>query len=57
MSTRKEMASRGDLLDAAGRVIATSTVAFKLFVDPESAKDPNTLALDLAPLIKVDPEK
>jgi len=54
MSTRKEMASRGDLLDAAGRVIATSTVAFRLFVDPESADDPTTLALDLAPLIKTD---
>ena len=55
LSTRVEVTRRGDLLDRVGRVIATSTVGHRLFVDPKSVNDLSTIAIDLANLIKRDP--
>lgn len=55
ISTRPEVTRRGDLLDRAGRVIATSTVKYGLYVDPTIAADPDTLAIDVARLLKRNP--
>lgn len=55
LSSRVELTRRGDLLDRCGRVIATSTVGFRLFVDPGLVEDVETLAFNLANLIDVEP--
>jgi cell division protein FtsI (penicillin-binding protein 3) len=55
MSSRPEMARRGDLLDRRGRVIATSTVGYRLFVDPQQVDDLATIAVDIAAIIGGDP--
>jgi cell division protein FtsI (penicillin-binding protein 3) len=55
MSTRIDLARRGDLLDRRGRVIATSTIGHRLFLDPQEVDDPRTIAVELAQLIDVDP--
>lgn len=55
VSSRAELTRRGDLFDRSGRVIATSTVGFKLFVDPRTVADLNTVAVDLAHLTGLDP--
>src|SRR5687767_2299915 len=54
-SSRVELTRRGDLLDRCGRVIATSTVGFRLFVDPKHVADAEGFAFDLAALIDADP--
>ncbi|MCA9289542.1 MAG: penicillin-binding protein 2, partial [Phycisphaerales bacterium] len=54
-TTRTEIARRGDLLDRRGRVLATSTIQYRLFVDPQSVTDLDTIALDLADLLDLDP--
>ena len=54
-SSRAEMARRGDVLDREGRILATSTVGYRLFIDPQEVSDLNTIALDLADLIGGDP--
>ncbi len=48
-------APRGDILDRTGRVLATSEIAYRLFVDPQLVEDPQSVAVDLAELIGVDP--
>lgn len=55
ISNRIETTRRGDLLDRVGRVIATSTVGYKLFIDPKSVVDLNTVAIDLGTVIKKNP--
>jgi cell division protein FtsI/penicillin-binding protein 2 len=55
MSNRTEITRRGDLLDRVGRIIATSTVGYRLFVDPTMLQDPTTIAVDLAQLLQEDP--
>jgi cell division protein FtsI (penicillin-binding protein 3) len=54
-SSRLELASRGDIVDRCGRVLATSSVGSKLFVDPRIVADAGTIAIDLAGLLKVSP--
>ena len=44
LSSRPELARRGDLLDVRGRVLATSTVGYRLFVDPTQVDDLQTVA-------------
>ena len=39
VSTQPLPARRGDLLDARGRVLATSTIGYRLFVDPTQVRD------------------
>jgi len=56
-SMRDEPARRGDLLDRRGRVIAASSVAYKLFVDPQVVNDPLTIAAELGRIIDIDPVK
>lgn len=50
-----QMARRGDLLDRAGRIIATSSVGHRLYVDPQEVEDIQTISLDIAHLIGGDP--
>ncbi len=50
-SSFAELARRGDLLDARGRVLATSTVGYRLFVDPAEVSDLPTVAVDIAGVI------
>lgn len=54
-STRPEIAGRGDILDRRGRVLATSRIGYRLFVDPQEVDDPYTIAIDLAHLLGRDP--
>ena len=54
-SSRTEMARRGDMLDRRGRVIATTTLGYRLFVDPSIAEDVDTLAVDICEQIGGDP--
>ena len=54
-STRPEIANRGDLLDRRGRVLATSRVGYRLFVDPQEVDDAYTIAIDLAHLLGRNP--
>ena len=55
LSSLSELAKRGDLLDARHRVLATSTVAYRLFVDPTVVSDAQTIAVDIAEVIDADP--
>ncbi len=54
-SIRPEMANRGDVLDRRGRVLATSCVGYRLFVDPQEVEDPYTIGIDIAQLLGRDP--
>ncbi|MHC4106660.1 MAG: peptidoglycan D,D-transpeptidase FtsI family protein [Planctomycetota bacterium] len=54
-ASRTVLAPRGDLLDRRGRTIATSSVGYRLFVDPQVVTDPQTIAVDLAKAIDGDP--
>ena len=55
MSKAEQLSRRGDLLDRKGRVIATSTLGYRLFVDPMAVRDLGTLSVDLADAIAEDP--
>jgi cell division protein FtsI/penicillin-binding protein 2 len=57
VSSRPELARRGDLLDGRGRVLATTTLGYRLFVDPAEVEDPQTIAVDLATLIGEAPDE
>lgn len=54
-SIRPEMANRGDVLDRRGRVLATSCVGYRLFVDPQEVEDPYTIGIDIAQLLGLNP--
>src|SRR5262245_51687508 len=55
ISTRVEMTRRGDFLDREGRVIATSSVGYRLFVDPKMVADRDTIAIELGRIAQIDP--
>ena len=55
VSSRPEFARRGHLLDARNRLIATSTMGYRLFVDPSQMVDASTLAVDLGAVLGEDP--
>ena len=57
-SSRVHQARRGDLLDRRGRLIATTVDAYRVFIDPKTARrdgDPDQLPFDLAGILDVDP--
>src|SRR5437762_2217535 len=54
-SSHIEMGRRGDLLDRKGRVIATSSVGYRLFIDPKIVADPSTIAVDLGRVLQMNP--
>jgi len=55
ISTRTALGKRGDIFDRRGRVLATSTMGYRLFLDPQIVPDIDTIAVDLAHLIDEDP--
>jgi cell division protein FtsI/penicillin-binding protein 2 len=57
VSSRPELARRGDLLDSRGRVLATTTVGYRLFVDPTEVEDLQTIAVDVGALIGAPPDE
>ena len=54
-SSGPRIARRGDLLDRQGRVIATSRVGYRLFIDPATVNDLQTIAATIANVIGGDP--
>lgn len=54
-SSRTELGRRGDLLDRRGRVLATSSLGYRLFLDPQEVADIQTIAVDLGALLDRDP--
>ncbi len=54
-SSRADLGRRGDILDRRGRKIASSSVGFRLFVDPQMVDDIRTIAVRLGRLIEMDP--
>ena len=57
ISTLAEPARRGDIVDARGRVLATSTLGYRLFIDPTQVQDIRTIAVDLAAAIGTAPDE
>jgi cell division protein FtsI (penicillin-binding protein 3) len=55
VSSRVEWTRRGDLLDKAGRVIATSTIGYRCFIDPKAVDDADTIAVELSLAIRENP--
>src|SRR5262245_12240049 len=55
ISPRVGLTRRGDLLDRSNRVIATSTVGYRLFVDPQAVADPSLIAVEIGNIIQKDP--
>ncbi len=54
-SVQPQLARRGDILDRRGRIIATSSVAYRLFLDPTVTEHLDTVAVDLAQILMIDP--
>jgi len=54
-SRTSEYARRGDILDREGRIIATSSIGHRLFIDPQEVEDLYSISLDLTHLIGGDP--
>jgi len=53
-TTAGAMAHRGDVLDRRGRVLATSTVGWRVFVDPVAADDLGLIGAHLAATVGLD---
>lgn len=53
-TTAGAMAHRGDVLDRRGRVLATSTVGWRVFVDPAGMDDPGLVGAYLSSTIGLD---
>lgn len=56
-STQRELGRRGDVVDSRGRVLATSVIGYRLFVDPAISPDLERLALELAPCTGLHPQE
>ena len=56
-STQRELGRRGDIVDARGRVLATSVVGYRLFIDPKASPDLERLALELGPCTGLHPQE
>ena len=54
ISTRPSVGRRGDLVDRRGRLLATSTIGWRLFIDPQLVDDLGTISLELEELIGLD---
>lgn len=55
VASRTDTGRRGDLLDRRGRLVAATTVGYRLFVDPQEVEDLPTIAVDITALIGGDP--
>ncbi|MFO0874921.1 MAG: penicillin-binding protein 2 [Phycisphaerales bacterium] len=56
-ATHREIGRRGDIIDNRGRVLATSVVGYRLFVDPKMVDDLDALARELAPRLGANPQE
>ena len=54
ISTRPSVGRRGDLVDRRGRLLATSTIGWRLFIDPQLVDDLGTISRELEDLIGLD---
>ena len=54
-STAQAMAHRGDVLDRRGRVLATSTVGWRVFADPVTTTEPGLIGAHLGAVLDLDP--
>lgn len=54
ISTRPSVGRRGDLVDRRGRLLATSTIGWRLFIDPSLVDDLGTIGVELQDLIGLD---
>ncbi|MEM7229458.1 MAG: penicillin-binding protein 2 [Planctomycetota bacterium] len=57
VSSQAELGRRGNLLDRRGRILATSSVGYRVFIDPMVVDDPHTIAVDLAAVLNDDPAR
>jgi cell division protein FtsI/penicillin-binding protein 2 len=48
---------RGTILDSRGRVLAASTRTFVVKAEPRIIRDPDTVAIALAPIVEMDPHE
>ncbi len=55
LSSRDELARRGELVDRRGRIVAATTIGYRLFVDPKTVDDVQTIAVDIAAITGDDP--
>ncbi len=55
LSIRTPLVRRGDLTDRRGRVLATSSLGWRAFIDPSLVKDPTLLGFQLQRSIGVSP--
>ncbi len=55
ISTSKQLAIRGRILDRRGRILAASRIGFKLFVDPSIVKDFESLSFKLSKITSIPP--
>ncbi|MCH2134596.1 MAG: penicillin-binding protein 2 [Phycisphaerales bacterium] len=53
-STRTSVGRRGDIIDRRGRLLATSTIGWRAFVDPRETEDLATIGVRLNQLIGLD---
>ena len=53
-STRTSVGRRGDLVDRNGRLLATSTIGWRLFIDPAEVEDLATIGVQIQSLIGLD---
>ena len=53
-STLREPGRRGDLLDRRGRILATTTLGHRAFLDPREVDDLATIGIELKSLIGLD---
>ena len=53
-STLREPGRRGNLLDRRGRILATTTLGHRAFLDPSEVEDLGTIAIELQTLIGLD---
>ncbi|MDG2094331.1 MAG: penicillin-binding protein 2 [Phycisphaerales bacterium] len=54
ISTRPSVGRRGDLVDCRGRLLATSTIGWRAFIDPRLIEDLGTIGVELEALIGLD---
>jgi cell division protein FtsI (penicillin-binding protein 3) len=55
VSSMREPGRRGDLFDRRGRLIATTTLGYRAYLDPAEVEDLGTIAIDIEQLIGLNP--
>ena len=55
ISTSHTLATRGNIIDSRGRILAASKIGYTLFADPSLVEDPEKLAFDLGEKLGISP--